>query len=225
MDGNSFQLDVFVERLRRDLPTLAEATTSSRAAEGRRRVGLGLADIIGRYRGSLYDRHPEEWVPILRARRSAISVPPHFLETPKAPRLQDRLFITADLLTAWHFGEVAPEVLLEEIHTAAELLLTGWVGSRRNDLSFKDLVQRAATAGILRFPFLFPADWPEVRDVGPDQLKRLSTERARELLLSMKDQRKHSKHRGAAGAQEWLDQHFWHVVGVLEYLAPHARDV
>jgi hypothetical protein len=66
-DGQTYALDIYLELLRRDLPTIGEATPATRGPEGRRRLALGLIDIVNRYRGGLYERYPDEWLPTLRA--------------------------------------------------------------------------------------------------------------------------------------------------------------
>ena len=55
--------------------------------------------------------------------------------------------MTMDLLASWQYEEVSPEVLLEEIHTAAELILEASVNRRAKKLSFAQLVERAERAG------------------------------------------------------------------------------
>jgi hypothetical protein len=45
----------------------------------------------------------------------------------------------------------------------------------------------------------------------------------RDVLLSIKDCRKEVRHRGAEGAEAWLDKHFWDAASILESLAGHAR--
>jgi hypothetical protein len=51
MDGNTFRLDMLLERLRRDLPTIAEASPSGRHTPlQRRRLANGLCDILCRSR-------------------------------------------------------------------------------------------------------------------------------------------------------------------------------
>jgi len=58
MDGNTFRLDMFLERLRRDLPTIAEATPSVRHSPSqRRRLANGLVDVLCKWRGGFYERY------------------------------------------------------------------------------------------------------------------------------------------------------------------------
>jgi hypothetical protein len=71
---------------------------------------------------------------------------------------------------------------------------------------------------------------------GTDDLERLAILRrrdidvadvlndiGREVLISLKDCRKDVRHRGAEGAEEWLEEHFWDAASILENLAAHAR--
>lgn len=225
LGGQTYALDIFLERLRRDLPTIAEASpNASRSPAERRRVALGLVDVLNRYRGMLYDSHPEEWVPTVRAKRDPILALPHEIVPTKASTLlQARMFVTMDMLASWHYREVAPEVLLEEIHTAAELLLTACVNRRSKRLSFRQLVDLAHARNLLTAS-VNPDDTERVR------LLRVATGWAeamndigRDVLLSLKDCRKDVRHRGAAGAEEWLTRHFWDAASILEELARHAR--
>lgn len=132
-----------------------------------------------------------------------------------------------ELLASWHYGEVAPEVLIEEIHAAAELLLMASVNRRAKSLSFAQ--EEAHSQRLLRsYPDF---DKPAVLDAisalprtDPEALPSLLNDMGRTVLLSLKDCRKRVRHRGATGAKEWLDANFWEAVAVLEHLAPHARD-
>lgn len=109
----------------------------------------------------------------------------------------DRLLVTMDLLTSWHFDEVAPEVLLEEMPTAAELMKSfGIPGARR--MSFAELVDAAHNAGRLRGDH-------------------------RETLLSVKTTRARVKHRGSTDARGWLAAHFWDGARALEALSTEVR--
>lgn len=196
--GNTYVLDILLERLRRDLPTIAEATPSERSPAARRRTANGLVEIFNRYRGMRYDRYDEDWVPTLRGRTMPVTGVIHDLFPRNAPHLMDRLLVTIDLLASWHFDEVAPEVLLEEMHTAAELMLRsfGMPGARR--MSFAELVEAAHNAGRVRSD-------------------------DREALLSMKTTRAKVKHRGSTDAREWLAVHFWDGARALEALSTEVR--
>jgi hypothetical protein len=46
---------------------------------------------------------------------------PYNYRCPSSPILQARLSITEEMIVAWNFDEIAPEVFLEELHSASEL--------------------------------------------------------------------------------------------------------
>lgn len=204
MDGNSFALDIFAERLRRDLPTICEATDTKRRPSQRRRVAGGFIEILARHRYLYYDNPDVVWPPLLTARTDPWRIIVHHLFTPdEQGRLQERLHVTMNLMASWHLGEVAPEVLVEELHTAAELMMEAISNRRAKRLSFRELVEQT-------FPLDGIAEEPEWR-----QRRR---EEEIEVLLALKDLRKRVRHRGESGAQEWLEEHFWDVGLLLERL-------
>jgi hypothetical protein len=128
--------------------------------------------------------------------------PPYEFECPTFPKLHARLQITEDVIVAWNFHEVAPEVVLEELHTACELLLEETVNRRSKRLSFAELIDQADKAGIFWDPPAIEGLWKGTPSV--------------ELLTQLKDLRKHVRHRGASGALEWLTEHWEDVALVLE---------
>lgn len=197
-NANTYVVDILLERLRRDLPTIAEATPSERSPAARRRTANGLVEILNRYRGMMYDRYDEDWVPTLRGRKMPVTGVIHDLFPRDAPHLMDRLLVTMDLLASWHFDEVAPEVLLEEMHTAAELMLKSFGIPRAKRMSFAELVDAAHEEGRVRSDH-------------------------RDTLLSMKTTRARVKHRGSTDAREWLDAHFWDGARALEALSAEVR--
>lgn len=215
IDGNTYALDIYLERLRRDLPTIAEATSSHRSAASRRALALGLIEILTRFRLSMYDRYDEQWIPTLRARRQPAYTLPHQLWTDH-PALQARLSVTSELMADWHFGEVAPPVLLEELHTAAELILKELVNRRSKRRSFQQLVDLAVEQGVF-CPYPHDSALTTQHRAGAAS-SPLEAER-RDLLLSLKDVRKEVRHRGADTAQAWLDQFFWDVASLLESMS------
>jgi hypothetical protein len=225
-DGQTYALDFFAERLRRDLPTILEATPAARFAPDRRRYANGIIDLLARARAGLYDRYPDDWLPTVRAKQKPAYMLPHQIYPAKAPSLLDRMDTTMHMLASWHYDEIAPEVLLEEIHTAAELLLEKSVNRRSKRLSFTQLVEAAHQAALLRADPTTTPDgiraWASVIEHG--NYLEWANDLGRDVLLSLKDQRKHSRHRGSAGAKEWLDAHFWEAVSVLENLADAALD-
>ena len=122
--------------------------------------------------------------------------PPYDYGCPSFPNLLARLTVTEDIIVAWNFNEIAPEVLLEELHTACELVLEELVNRRSKRMSFAELVATADERGALR-------------DASPG----LS---GAALLTQLKDLRKDVRHRGASGAADWLELHWEDVAKSLE---------
>jgi hypothetical protein len=129
--------------------------------------------------------------------------PPYKYECPSSPRLHSRLSITEDLLVAWYFDKVAPEVLIEELHTACELVLEELVNKRAKKLSFAQLVVAASEAGVLG---------SDRNETSPAQ-----------LLTDLKDLRKNVRHRAADGALSWLNDHCEDVAICIERLVSHVN--
>jgi hypothetical protein len=145
---------------------------------------------------------------------TSYSYPPYDYSCPGSRRLQARLSITEELLVGWNFQEIAPEVLLEELHTACELVLEELVNRRAKRLSFAQLIAKASDSGLLDFG---------LRGSGlPDSGLLLSllgeTTPAVALLTELKDLRKDVRHRAAEGARPWLDEHWEEVAILLERL-------
>jgi hypothetical protein len=220
MDANTFRLDMLLERLRRDLPTIAEACPSGRHTPlQRRHLANGLYDILCRSRGMYYDRYyregQPEYVPRVRRLRSSEIWPLHQLWVgDKHQDLSSRLGVTEEIMTSWVLNEVAPEVVLEEMHTAAELLLMRLMSKCRAP-TFAELVERAQKAGHLEMPLAFSYDF-DFED--PERF-----DHAADLLISLKDHRKRTKHQGTDEARAWLDRHFWAAGAVLKHLAERIR--
>jgi hypothetical protein len=222
IDGPWQLLDLLVARLERDLPTICEAVEGTdRAPASLRRLGHGFVQIA-------VDRrfNPVERVPHLRTRKQ----PPepvgcHLLESPNAPDLQQRLSVTERMLADWYFGEVAPEVMLEELHSAFELTLARVLyGRYRRDKAFQQLIDEAVAQGVLD---AVPDCHQFIPGFGDALRKRTNLPPLAPylagLLSELKDVRKHVRHRGANTARAWLDEHFWPVATALEGLAPAAR--
>jgi len=213
MDGNGFWLDMLLERMRRDLPTIAEATPADRHTPAeRRRLANGLIDVLCRSRVSYYDRYDKEgqpdYVPRLRRLRTSEVVPVRALwPGDKHPDLYARLAITEEILTSWALDEVAPEVVLEELHTAAELILMRLMEKRRAP-AFAELVEEARADGHLEWRLGM-----HYADEEPEQIDDMG-----DLLISLKDHRKRAKHQGSDEARAWLTVHFWPAGVVLERL-------
>lgn len=216
VSANTYVVDIWLERLRRDLPTIAEATSSHRPPSDRRRLALGLIEILTRYRLDMYERYGEVWIPTLRGRTKPAYLLPHqFWLADDA--LQQRLSTTAELLASWHFDEVAPEVLLEEMHTAAELMLGAIVNTRSRRLSFGELVESARARGVFSPSAPDSSAVQAWRTVNP-HARNFEDEQAA-LLVSLKDVRKDVRHRNVGAAKSWLDDHFWEMASLLERIA------
>ena len=218
MDGNTFRLDMLLERLRRDLPTIAEATPSDRHTPiQRRRLANGLCDVLCRSRVGYYDRYyredQPEYVPRVRRLRSSEVWPVHQLWVGERHRdLSARLGVTEEIMASWALNEIAPEVVLEDMHTAAELMLMRLLGKRRAP-AFSELINDAQHAGHLDMPLQFTYDFEDPRGF----------DHAADLLVSLKDYRKRAKHQGSDEARDWLATHFWAAGALLEHLAQQVR--
>jgi hypothetical protein len=199
VDGNSRRTDLLGYRLERDLPLVAEGCSGIVGPSERARLGRGLADLF------LRGRHVEnEGVMALHGvAETRYYYPPYELDCPAFPELHARLRITEEVIVAWNFREVAPEVILEELHTACELLLEEAVNRRSKRLSFAELVAQADAAGVF-------ADPPELDGFS-------NGTPSVDLLTQLKDTRKAVRHRGASGALEWLDEHGDEVALLLEH--------
>jgi len=227
IDGPWWLLELLVARLDRDLPAICEAIEdSTRSPENRRRLGHHFVQIAIDRRLSRDDFKPEGWVPHLRARKQPPEhLGPFLLDCPDAPDLRERLAVTERMLTDWFFDEVAPEVMIEELHTAFELALARVIyGHYRRDKTFQQLIDEASAQGFFDkvrgiLPFT-PAYDPATNSVDP---QHAPAPYVAELLTSLKDTRKHVRHRGATTARAWLEEHFDAAATVLERLAGLAR--
>ncbi|MEV6406628.1 hypothetical protein AB0M58_27440 [Streptomyces bobili] len=202
INGNSRQTDLLGYRLERDLPLVAEGCADAGLPPAQRaRIGRGFADMM------LRGRHVEQDDPMVLRGVAATSYyySPYEYECPSSPRLHARLSITTDLIVAWNFAEIAPEVLLEELHTACELVLEELVNRRAKKLSFAQLISAADEADLFRH--------------SSDQAVPTT-----DLLTELKDLRKDVRHRAAEGADVWLDKHWENVAMCLECLVHHVND-
>jgi hypothetical protein len=201
VDGNSRVIDLLGYRLERDLPLVAEGCViaESLSSTQRSRIGRGFVDMMLRGR----DANQDSCMVLRGVAETRYYYPPYDYDCPSLPRLHARLSITEELLVAWNFNEIAPEVLLEELHTACELVLEELVNQRSERLSFAELVANADEAGLLRHSH---DDTPPVR-----------------LLTDLKDLRKDVRHRAAEGARQWLNEQWQDVAICLERLVFHAN--
>jgi hypothetical protein len=119
--------------------------------------------------------------------------------------------ITESVIIDWYFERAPGAVLLEELHTACELLLEYLVNQRSKRLSFAELVQAADGEGLL--------DWPV-----PENIRELvgAPAAGRELLLTLKDFRKEARHRTGREFDPWLRENWEAVVLMIERLAAQA---
>lgn len=230
-DGQTFRLDLFLERLRRDLPTIAEATPASRAPNSRRLLANGFIDIINRWRLGLYERYEldenyHDWRPTLRGKKKPIYSMPHDIFPYKAIKLANRMSVTMEMLASWHFNEVSPEVLMEEIHTAAELLMRSALGATSKPMSFPQLIAASHRRKFLRAHSDYddPIAMKKFRESGIEGVYEYLGWKAKETLGSLRIARNQIKHAGGEGAKIWLDNNFWDVVSILEVLSYEARD-
>lgn len=115
-------------------------------------------------------------------------------------------------MASWALKDAAPEVVLEELHTASELMLMRLVGKRRAP-AFAELVEHATTAGFLSRLVVLQEQRNDPEEVGD----------AVSVLVSLKDCRKAVKRQGADGAKVWLDRYFWAAGAVLEHMAIQLR--
>lgn len=201
VNGNSRRIDLLGYRLERDLPLVAEGCTSVALGPTQRaRLGRGFADMM------LRGRHVEQESP-MRLRGvtdTRYYYPPYELSCPGSRRLDARLSITQELIVGWNFEEIAPEVLLEELHTACELVLEELVNRRAKRLSFAQLIANANDSGLLDSGLLLSSFGETASEVA--------------LLTELKDLRKDVRHRAAEGARPWLDDHWEEVAMLLERL-------
>jgi hypothetical protein len=124
-----------------------------------------------------------------------------------------------ELMASWHYGEVAPPVLLEELHTAAELLLTTIVRPGARRMSFAELVAAARARGAFS---PFPDDQRALATWRTSRSRSNVEEERATLLLELKDVRKRVRHRNTQEAGDWLDERFWSVAALLERLTTLA---
>jgi hypothetical protein len=227
VDGPGWLLDLLVARLDRDLPTICEAIEESpRIPALRRRLGHHFVQIAIDRRFSRDDFKPIGWIPHLQARKQPAEQFGHYLlECPEAPDLQQRLAVTERMLVDWYFDEVAPEVMIEELHTAFELTLARIIyGRYRRDKAFQQLIDEARTLGVfdkVRRIVQFMPEYDWARNTIDPQYSPAPY--VAELLTSLKDTRKHVRHRGDTSARAWLDDHFDAAAVALEKLAELAR--
>lgn len=204
--GWTWGIDFLLERLRRDLPTIAEAAPGLRSPAYRRRLGNGYVDIATKFRCGWYERYGRDsdaFVPTLRAIQTPSVLPIHDLwPASDDHELGNRLMVSQTVMAAWCVDEIDPEVVLEELHTAAELMLKRITGMP-DRTKFPDLVKAARRQKILGSD---PLTW-QYRD----PRKAMTPQ---QLLKSLVTERNETKHGGKSAARAWLEIHF----GAVSYL-------
>jgi len=207
VDGNSRRLDLLAHALERDLPLVAEGAHHCHLPTSRRRqLGTGFADLYGRGR-DIHSDGPWQWRGATQA-KSYFS-PYDATDRSTHPTLDARLAVTESILIDWCFERVPAVVLLEELHTACELLLEHLINQRSKRRSFAELVDLADGAGLLRHPMFEPGAL--ARDA--------PTENGRDLLLQLKDYRKNARHRADTTFEQWLTASWETVALLIEHLA------
>lgn len=211
MDGWTYGLDIFLERLRRDIPTIAEATPGWRTPAYRRKLGNGYVDILTKYRCSWYDRYhktDESYLPNLRAIKSSSVWPVHSLwPGSNDHELGMRLIVTQTVLAAWCVREVDAEVVIEEMHTASEIILKRLTGMP-DKTKFPDLIKSARRQNKISSEPMIWTYADERRALTPQQ-----------LLKSLLRERNANKHGSGTQVELWLDSHFWPASTLLESLS------
>jgi hypothetical protein len=143
VDGNGFAIGAWSRQLERDLPNVAEGFEAIPAARARRIAESLVARwfdwCVGdgakgdRLRTTVQD--PVTWIwPTI--------------EYVEDDQLTPRLVIADELVARWITEEVPEEIVIEELHTAAEAVLRGVLQAGRR-VNWPTLLDRARARGIL----------------------------------------------------------------------------
>jgi len=210
IEGNGRRMDLLAHALERDLPLVAEgAHNTGFSLSRRRRLGLGFADLYVRGLDIRSDA-TRLWRGVSETR---YYFTPFELSPPETTSdLAARLMVTEGVIVDWWFERTPDVVLLEELHTACELMLEHLVNQRSKRLSFAELVAEADGAGLLNSPRL-PARIPGTRATD-----------AKQLLIELKDYRKDARHRGDRSFEPWLKENWEGIVLLIERLASRLPD-
>lgn len=202
IDGDGARMGLLARVLERDLPTICEAVEVSGLTRARRRsLGLGFADLY--VRGM--DATSDAVSPLRGTAQIRYYFPVYELSGIRGSEsLSARLAVTEGVLTEWALGEAPAAIVLEELHTACELVLQHLVNPRSKRLSFAEMVELADGADLL----------------GPRQLHGRSP---RDLLIELKDFRKNARHKGDDSYGDWLDRSWEDVGAVLHRLVEGPR--
>lgn len=212
VDGHSGRMALLAQKIERDLPIVAEAiVVPHRPLRQRRQLANGFVDIYARCGYGTDD--VEVMAPHLSPKtRVGFTWVPHLLSYSADMNVATRLEITEAFCVDWYFGDVPAPTMLEELHTAAELLLDHAVHGRFTRKTFADNVRGASMAGLL----------DRCTQLGRPGSSAPARDRAAELLISLKDTRREVRHRADPRAGKWLHSHFFDVVYVLEALSEAA---
>jgi hypothetical protein len=150
VDGQSRRLNVLAYRLERDLPKLCEGFASPHyGPKQRRRIGLGFADMY--VRGRDMSGKPATLMRLTGVSDTKFYYPVYEL-TPQNyadDALLHRMRVAEELLADWEDRSVSPFIILEELCTAAELLLHALFPDKNTSHSLRDFVKVAAKNGII----------------------------------------------------------------------------
>lgn len=206
VDGHSGRMALLAQKIERDLPIVAEAiAVPQRSLRQRRHLANGFVDIYARCGYGLEE--VEEAVPHLVPKTAVgFTWVPHLLEYPGDVNIAARLEVTEAACIDWHFGDIPAPTMLEELHTAAELVLDHAVHGRFTRKTFADNVGAASSAGIL----------DGCHQLAGRQCRLPVRKQASEVLIALKDTRREVRHRADPRADVWLREHFFHVIYVLE---------
>ena len=208
VDGRSWRFSLLAQKLERDLPLLAEAIElPHRSLRDRRRLANSFVTAYAH--GGYGSDEDEEQVPHLRPMTHVgFQWVPHLITYPAAKHIDQRLAVTEKFCVDWYFGEIPGPTMLEELHTASELLLSHAVGDTENRGHFPGLVDRAASAGLLDRCVQLPT-----------RGNLVARDRAQRLLQEMSDVRREVRHRGDPSAEAWLRTNFSALVYILETIS------
>jgi hypothetical protein len=194
INGNSRRMDVLGYRLAQELPLICEGVSSPRLRPSeRRRIGLGIADMY--LRGRETTRKSDETMTLHGVAETRYYFPVYEFSPRGAgsEALQHRLRLTEELIADWDVRNISPFTVLEELHTASELLLAELVPLPRGKDFYPDRLE-AAHAG---------------RFLSQDDMQ---------LLTLLSKFRNDARHRADGGFTAWLDSNWESVSLILEGL-------
>lgn len=150
VDGQSRRLDLLGRALEHDLPTVCEGVRAGLPPNVARKTGLGFASLflVGR------DASRDEGLQVLVARPILTTFYPlyEFVDgTGGSEALRARLRVTEDIVTDFGLGRYAPEVLLEELHTALEQTLREMLPQASERANWPTLLDAARQASLLNW--------------------------------------------------------------------------